>query len=268
MPKPNHTPNALEAYLKKLSSSPSRRGIVTEGDSWFAFPLASRPNVISKLVKRLGNKAAWLRLEANGDEARSMLSGEQWEKLYRVFTSTNFRCDMILLSAGGNDIVGRCLLPLLKQKEPWMTWRDCIQEFRVENRLNQIEGAYHELLALRDEFQPNAWVFAHDYDRVVPVNRPIRLWPFKIGPWMYPYLLTRQISEPSDQIAIMDYLLDAFASRLRKIEQMYSRFYYVKTQGTLTVEEWGDEIHPTDEGFTKISEKIRAAIVEIYPELG
>ena len=56
----------FKTYLDKLDANSKRVGIVTEGDSWFAFPLPSRPNVVEVLIKRFGNRAAWLRSEVMG----------------------------------------------------------------------------------------------------------------------------------------------------------------------------------------------------------
>jgi hypothetical protein len=53
----------FEAYIDKLNAAPGRVGILTEGDSWFALPLPGRPNVVDVLIRQLGSKAAWLRLE-------------------------------------------------------------------------------------------------------------------------------------------------------------------------------------------------------------
>lgn len=142
MPKDPAPKSKFDEYLAKLAADPSKVGILTEGDSWFAIPLPSRPNVVEVLIKKFTGKAAWLRLEGNGDEARIMQAGAQWEKTFKLLTKPKARFDIIMFSAGGNDIVGRCLLPLLRQQESWMTWRDCINEQRFQRRLDQIEGAY------------------------------------------------------------------------------------------------------------------------------
>lgn len=267
MPKDPAPKSKFDEYLAKLAADPSKVGILTEGDSWFAFPLPSRPNVVEVLIKKFTGKAAWLRLEGNGDEARIMQAGAQWEKTFKLLTKPKARFDIIMFSAGGNDIVGRCLLPLLRQRENWMTWRDCINEQRFQHRLDQIEGAYHELLALRNDYHPAAWVFSHDYDRAIPSDKPIRIGPFKVGPWMKPYLEQKGIKDREDQRQIILFLLDRFSQMLQKLEQSYERFYHVRTQGTLTKDDWGDEIHPTKAGFEKIAAKIQAAICEEFPTL-
>jgi len=257
----------FQEYLDKLAADPSKVGILSEGDSWFALPLPGRPNIVEVLIKRFSGRAAWYRLETSGDEGRIMMAGAQWEKLFKVLTKPRARFDIIMFSAGGNDIVGRCLLPLVRQRENWMTWRDCINEQRLQSRLDQIEGAYHELLALRDDYHPAAWVFTHDYDRAIPVDKPIRIGPLKVGPWMKPYLESKGIKKRDEQRQIIWFMLDRFSQILQKLEQSYPRFYHVRTQGTLTANEWGDEIHPTKAGFEKIADKVQAAICEDFPNL-
>jgi hypothetical protein len=267
MPRMQLPESKLDAYRRKLSERPDRIGILSEGDSWFAFPLPSRPNLIDVLIGRYSTKAAWLRLEGNGDEARSMLSGDQWERMFSILSDPKVRIDLLLFSAGGNDLVGRCLLPLLEQREPSMTWQDCIAEDRFQRRLDQIESAYRELLSLRDDYQPDAWVFTHDYDLAIPGDRPIRAAGMKLGPWMKPYLQQRGIVSPDEQRAIMGFMLERFSRMLRKLEQSYDRFCLVRTQGTLAEDEWGDEIHPTKGGFEKVAAKFQAAIASRFPQL-
>jgi hypothetical protein len=267
MPRGPSTKTPLETYIEKLEAVPSRVGILTEGDSWFALPLPGRPSVVDVLIKQLGSKAAWRRLEKSGDESRIMLAGEQWEKLQKEFTQPRARFDAILFSGGGNDIVGRSLLPLLKAREPWMSWQDCIQEERLKQRLAQIEGAYRELIALRDDYHPNAWIFTHDYDHAIPGDKPIRLGPFKVGPWMKPYLEAKGITSPSDQRQIIRSLLERFALVLQGLEQTTARFHHFRTQGTLDDTEWGDEIHPNKVGFEKIAARFRTALAEEFPSL-
>jgi hypothetical protein len=267
MPRTPSSKTPFEAYIDKLEAAPGRVGILTEGDSWFALPFPGRPNVVDVLIRQLGNKAAWLRLENNGDEARIMIAGKQWEELQKELTRPKARFDVILFSAGGNDIVGRAMLPLLKQREPWMDWRDCIHGERLQQRLAQVEGSYRELIALRDDHHPDAWIFSHDYDRAIPGDKPIRLGPIKVGPWMKPYLEMKGITDPSDQKLIVGHLLERFAQTLQRLEETTQRFHHVRTQGTLDTNEWGDEIHPNKVGFEKIAARVRAALGERFPTL-
>jgi hypothetical protein len=42
----------IEEYIERLSADPKKVGILSEGDSWFAFPLPSRPNIVDVLIER------------------------------------------------------------------------------------------------------------------------------------------------------------------------------------------------------------------------
>lgn len=267
MPKNEPKKTPLQQYRDKLAADPSRVGILTEGDSWFDLPFPGRPNIVEVLIKRFQGKAAFLRLEESGEEVRIMQAGQKWERLYQNLSAPKNRFDLILFSGGGNDIVGRALLPLLKQRESWMIWRDCINMARFERRLAQIEGAYHELVALRDDYHPAAWIFTHGYDLPIPMDKPIRVGPFKIGPWMKPYMDQKGITAAEDQRQIIHFMLERFGQMLEKIEDMSERFYYVRTQGNLKPDDWLDEIHPTKTGFETMATLIQRAICEEFPNL-
>ena len=69
MPKELTGGTPLSRFKQKIQRLPGALRIMTEGDSWFAFPLPSRPNIPDNLITTFAEKAAWLRLEGNGDEA-------------------------------------------------------------------------------------------------------------------------------------------------------------------------------------------------------
>jgi hypothetical protein len=140
MPIPSRdlTPGTPETrFAKKITANPSLLRVLTEGDSWFAFPLPSRPNAIDRCINRAANKAAWLRLEGNGDEASEILSGKQLRRLRDLLANDTYRFDALLFSAGGNDIVGENLEPMLMDHQPGFTWRDCIDYDRFWRRIER-----------------------------------------------------------------------------------------------------------------------------------
>ena len=66
-----------------------RPRIITEGDSWFAYPPKNiigleAANVIDHIRRWTKSKASILRLESNGDEVSNIVSGEQKHKLARL----------------------------------------------------------------------------------------------------------------------------------------------------------------------------------------
>src|SRR6187399_176898 len=73
----------LSRFKTKIHQFPGALRFLSEGDSWFSFE-AGRPNIITQLINRIPNsRAAWLRLEHSGDEARKIhqSQGAELERL-------------------------------------------------------------------------------------------------------------------------------------------------------------------------------------------
>ncbi|MSU56640.1 MAG: hypothetical protein EXS35_00390 [Pedosphaera sp.] len=247
------------------------KGIVVEGDSWFAFPALLRVSLIQHLIKAYGDQATWFQLQSNGDEAREMMCGEQYTEFLNLqhrLRDANVAVDAILFSGGGNDIVGASLLPLLNDYQDGMDYMQCINHTRFEARLAAIKLAYEELAHLRDDYQPQAWIFTHAYDYAVVSGKPVHFLCFAIGPWIKQYMEEEKgIVNNVIQQKIIDHLLSQFDDLHTALEQTHENWCYVRTQGTLTRNDWGDELHPTEEGFAKIAAKFRAALEEKLPGL-
>jgi hypothetical protein len=242
--------------------------LLAEGDSWFSFPKWLRTNVLEDLIEINGGYAAWLTAAASGDEARSMMSGEQYEYMVQVMADENLQFDGILFSGGGNDIVGRCLLTLLNPYGDGMNWQDCINMSRLERRFREIENAYEELAALRDDYQPNAVIFTHGYNYALASGEPVKVLWFKVGPWLKDYMEEKKgIRDGVLQQKIVDYLLSRFDDLQVALEQKHDRWVDIRTQGTLQKNEWQDEIHPKTSGFKKITAKFQQALAETFPTL-
>jgi hypothetical protein len=61
------------------------------------------------------------------------------------------------------------------------------------------------------------------------------------------------------------YLLKRFASLMEQFEAQHNKIVYVRTQGTLdSGSDWGDELHPTTQGFKKIVVKIEKALKTVF----
>jgi len=245
--------------------------IVVEGDSWFAFPALLRLSLIQHLITAYEERATWFQLQSNGDEAREMMCGEQYTEfldLQRRLRGAGVAVDAILFSGGGNDIVGSSLLPLLNDHRDGMDYMDCINHPRFEARLAGIKLAYEELAHLRDDYQPQAWVFTHAYDYAIVSGRPVHFLCFAVGPWIKKYMeQEKDIVDAGLQQKIIDHMLSQFDDLHTALEQTHERWVYVRTQGTLTRNDWGDELHPTEAGFAKIAAKFETALEEKLPGL-
>jgi lysophospholipase L1-like esterase len=257
-------------FAESLFRFPRRLAVISEGDSWFSYPLNRN---VADFLEMMGD-FTMLRLEKNGDEAREMLApdGPQYRKLRTYFRRYSSKLQLLIFSGGGNDILGRKLSGLLHQKLPAMTWRACINDRALTTRLDEIAAAYELLLAARDELAPQCQIVAHCYDYFEPDGRPAEL-PFgifKIGPWAKPVFDRLGITAIGDSRAIIAHLVDSFHGRLAALATPARRFHLIDTRGTLAPgsTNWADEIHPSGTGAQLLAEKWRPTLRALFPAHG
>ena len=253
-----------------------RPRIITEGDSWFAYPPKNiigleASNVIDHIRGWTRDKASILRLESNGDEASNIVSGEQKHNLAKVLSE--FKPAILLFSAGGNDIAGAWDLErLLNQYEPGFTAEQCLRRPRLNRKLKRIELAYRELLELCVDYSPKTVVITHGYDYPFPTGKGAKFLKglFKTKGWIKRFMDAKSIP-PSKQREVITILLQGVQERLAEIASSPAnskRFKVVATQGTLpNKNDWLNELHPTKKGFKKIAKKIYAEMRKVTPAL-
>jgi hypothetical protein len=256
-------------FAQSVKLFPERLRILSEGDSWFSYPLN---NNIADFIEMMG-EFSMLRLEKNGDEVTRILAdgSSQLRKLRTFLKRYDF--ELLIFSGGGNDIVDENLVPLLKRKTGAMTWRQCIRDADLAARMQQIAAAYRRLIAVRDVVSPNCVIVCHSYDHPIPDGRPAR-GPFglgKAGPWLKPVLDDFRITDPDDAAAIVRHLIDTFFATVSGLQTAGNRFHVVDMRGTLAPQGtawWADEIHPDSRGFRALSERWRDKLLTLFPGRG
>ncbi len=266
------SPNA-ESSMTAAASVPKVR-LLAQGDSWFAYPTRKPP------FGSPSNLISWLRrdrnlliesLASNGDEAAEMLVGAQKFELIDALNADRF--DGLLFSGGGNDIVGRYDFDffLHDKRTTGKSGAALIREDRFARRVALIEQVYLDLIDLTADYGKNRGlpIFSHTYDLAIPNNQGAEVWWLDVsGPWMWPYLVEKGITEPAEQREIVHTMLRRFARTLEKIAEAHPRrFFVVPTQGTLSRDHWRDEIHATSDGFRILAEKLRARLYSHYANL-
>jgi hypothetical protein len=261
---------------------PDRIGIVSEGDSWFAYPrkwiaFGADINVIHHLEEKIygTDTVNLLRLASSGDEAVDMTSGKQFKGLYKILKKNREHVQILMFSGGGNDIVGKNdMLPLLNEYEEGFGFLGCINLPRFEQRLEAIVLAYKRLISLCEDIVPHAKIITHTYDIAKPWDQGAEFfWGLiKTEPWVYPYMMRRGIPEDL-HLPVLDHMLKKFGEKLIQLSLDPSagdRLVVVKTQGTLkpgSTKDWLNEIHPTPAGFKKIFSKIYDEMKHVAPDL-
>lgn len=260
----------LAVFVESLRLHPQRLVIISEGDSWFSYPLNRN---IADYIEMMSD-FSMLRLEHSGDEAREILgAGSDQIKDLRKYLK-RYPVELLLFSGGGNDIADENLPGLLNRRTPGMTWRDCINDAALAARLDEIVAAYQRLLDARDTYRKTCHIVTHGYDYPVPNGIAAR-GPFGLGhagPWLKPRLVQMGIDPATDGVSILRHLIDQFHDRLQALATpVKNKFHVVDTRGTLIPNDrlqWADEMHASGVGAGLLAQRWRAALAAIFPGRG
>lgn len=251
------------------------------GDSWLAYPRASflvgkRANILDHLEAMEVPGDAYTDAAKNGETAVQLTSEDHLGKLEKHLDRRV--TDVILFSAGGNDLAGEKNLPdMLRKQEldaagkPKHPWQDLVVEEKLQDELKDVEDAYVRLLELAKS-RSDGWkrlrVVAHNYAVPTPSSKGayffFRLYAHKGGrSWIHPHLMAKEIKDPKQQMQIVIHMFRQLTARFAKVAadpRFAEGFTVVDTQACLPTDNpqrwWLNEIHPTSEGFGRIARAV------------
>lgn len=255
-------------YFEELYDHGHKKKILIEGDSWFSIP--DIVNIPLQLDSKLD--LSILCLADPGDTLEELSEGRQFKQLEMFIKDTRYgqRWDGIILSTGGNDVIGPEIKGLLKSpsnpkaKEP----TDYLIESAVVDNFKKMKKRLNKIRNLRDKSKANTNtpIFIHTYSYLTPRNVAHQLMAWKIsGPWVYPHMQSIGIIDCEIQKSIVKKLLDYFYEMLSSIaKEPDSNFHIIDIRTALSPvdcdpkntpsEYWRDEIHPSSKGFSIITE--------------
>ncbi len=268
MPKPiQHTISATSAsdfdnWLTQTDPfATSDPMFLAEGDSWFNKFYPARGNMLEQID--LTQRTRMLDHSWSGDKADDMFAPHRIAAVAQYLDLYSYQA--ILLSAGGNDVIGN-IGELLTS-----TGNNArLSNPAVENAFDKVEKYLRAFCDARSTSSRNAStrIFIHTYDFVVPRNAPVK---GKIaGPWVYPRLMAKDVTDKNVQKNLVNELLIRWLARLTTLAEPTSGkhidgFHVLLTQGMLTPAnandsgrsgDWEDEIHPTVAGYRKITAQL------------
>lgn len=263
---------AKKAAKKGGAALPPTLGVlIAEGDSWFDYPFY---DVLKLLEDDHGFDVQTV--AHKGDSVESMAyDGGQLEDFVRTVERV-IRAGQtpraILISGGGNDVAGDGFAMLLNHRNsPVRGLNAAVLEGVVETRIavaytTIIAAVTQACVALTGAPVP---IVLHGYDYPVPDGRGYLggFWLLP-GPWLEPGFRQKGYEDLQERVDVAHVLIDRFNAALQSVAAQFAHVRYLNLRNTLsTVLEndayrawWGNELHPTRDGFEAIAAKFAAVV--------
>jgi hypothetical protein len=232
--------------------------IIAFGDSWFDYPkiLLTGGGLIDHLENVSGLSIA--NYAHAGDATLQTMGLEKSKRLESVVVGA----DILLFSGGGDDIAGEQFCIWLNQNTDGDTSK-AINWNRLGAAMSLIIANYEDLVDIRDRLAPDCWIVTHSYD-FPPASMMGKGVLFGLmGPWLEPGLNWCGWTDESDQELIVQMVMREFQNRMAAFAAQNRKHLHVNTQGTLSAQDWDNEIHANGVGWTKLAQVINLALLPI-----
>jgi len=225
---------------------PGKPVVIAEGDSWFLYPFLVK-DTIDYVMEDFPVRS----IAAAGDTL------ENYKNSNQLLTETaDIRPEFVLISGGGNDIIGPEIVDILKKNAgKGLLPQEYLNEKYPERRKKLIELYSYFFEELRKHHSVKH-IFVHGYD-YVRADQPEEV--IQKG-WVNKYMIEYGIKNAGDRERLIRYLVDNFNSDLEELVSKYDHVSYLNMRGLVNENEWYDEIHPNDAGFGKVGSQFINAI--------
>jgi len=255
-----------EKFRARVARGDARAVLVSEGDSWFQFPV-----FLEDVIDQLAGEFNIWSVDAAGDTLQNMvIDGAEYMHALREQRAA---VRAFLFSGGGNDIVGAdrdgnsFILQSVRRFEPGRPAGWYLETAAFAQKLGFIEGCYRAVLAnVAAEF-PTLPVICHAYDYSIPGAPDDPRDPIWAGPdqWIGRPMRELGIADPQLQRDIVRLMIDRLTERLKTLcggnnpGGAFSNVWHVDARGTVGTR-WADELHPTDEGYGLVAARFAAVL--------
>jgi len=238
-------------YKKRIKDWNGIR-IVAEGDSWFQYPFILK-DTIDQLIDLDNFQYAIYGLSEAGDLLSNIIREDE---ISEAIDEQN--PDVLLISAGGNDMVGDDRLATMVHAFDADREAESYPNEKFTDFLDGLEHMYRKLFDRVLSNKPHLKIIFHGYDNVIPQN----------GPWLGKPLAKQKIVNKTLQHKILKEIIKRFNARLKIIAKDYpSSVYHVDCRNLVgTKSKWHDELHPNNQGYFNVAkvfdETIKLALKE------
>ncbi|MFN0175890.1 MAG: hypothetical protein ACKVU0_14655, partial [Saprospiraceae bacterium] len=162
------------------------------------------------------------------------------------------RPTVLLLSGGGNDILGESLPSFLAEQ-----FADALEGEQPERyfgasfsaELDSIMDMYRTIFDYLKVEYPALKIVTHSYDYPRPVE-----FKSKKRNWIGQYLDKKGIERAGDRAALVRHMLDQFNTRMKNLSDEYpGQVFHLDLRKSVRDNQWDDEIHPDNAGFQNVS---------------
>ncbi|MDE9449800.1 caspase family protein [Aliiroseovarius sp. Z3] len=230
-------------FQQKLARGYDGPIIVSEGDSWFQYPIRLRDT-----IDHLMHSYAIYSLGAAGDLLKRMADKQEY-----IGALEETGAEILLLSGGGNDLVaGGALASHLEAFDPDLAPADYLLP-SFQALLDDALGHYGRMFRQVQQRFPHVCILCHGYDYPVP-NK---------DKWLGKPMESRGIRDRALQMAIAAEMMDQFNRRLRRLARSMPNVTYIDCRGVVGNDRWFDGLHPTGDGYGDVAQKFRREINRI-----
>lgn len=220
--------------------------IVSEGDSWFQYPI-----LLDDIIDHLLIDYPIMSLGASGDTLKRMFERDEFTR-----DVGRYDADILLLSGAGNDLLAagdlrrhfRPFDPMLSPAAHLLPTFDGIVDVAIQ--------IYDQIFRKLEQRFPALAVICHGYDRPVPQTD---------GQWLGKAMIAQGIEDASFQQAIAAEMIDRFNTALATTAAPFPNVTFIDARGVVTDSRWYDELHPTDDGYGDIAALFKQAIEAAAP---
>jgi hypothetical protein len=237
------------------------------GDSWFQYPLRSYGDIQRKLAAHYKSKILFYD-DSNAGRDAKIVPTEIQPRLNRfcehMAREENKPFDLILVSLGGNDVIGQDFPRHLKRKNSpadgtTFQWNanippsvsSHIKLNALSDTFDKVLKTYDGIVTMRKLHAPQAQIICHSYADVTPSDAPYQFIGVTKGPWMFKPMNDVGLTGETEQREVARWLLESFENLLRHVARGRSFVTVLKTRQELPVYRgwWDNEIHPLGKGF-------------------
>lgn len=221
--------------------------VVCEGDSWVAHPIID--DITDHLLDDDDLPLHALGVGAASDELARMHDAHDHERMIEQHDAS-----ALVLSGGGNDL----MLGFPAFLHPWRPGADPrrLLTDAVDARMSALMSTMRRLLVGTRTRWPTLPIVVHGYDHLRVARRGE-------GGHLAPFFDAAGIDGWDERRAVLWAIVDRYNEHLAATCACIEGISYVDLRGLVPDDaQWADDIHPTAEGFGRLSKRIGTVLLE------